>query len=135
MSYGLSTTVERPFHDAVADVKAALAAEGFGIITEIDMQETLRKKLGVEVEDYVILGACSPGHAYRSLQADPSIGLLLPCNVVVRSRGDSTVVEMINPQMMVDLTQAPEMHEVAREVSERLSAALAAVEQGGTGTT
>ncbi len=126
-SYGMSTKVDRDFDSTVADVKSALAEQGFGIITEIDMQATLKAKLGVETDRQVILGACNPGFAHRSLQAEPSIGLLLPCNVVVRSADDATIVEMINPQMMVDLTGNPDVAELAREVSDRLSTALAAV--------
>ena len=127
MSYGLTKTVHRPFADVVADVRAALAEQGFGVITEIDMKATLKKKLDVDVEEQVILGACSPSHAYRALQADPSIGLLLPCNVTVRREGAATVVEMINPQTMVDLSAAPQMAVVADEVGEKLRTAMSAI--------
>ena len=127
MSYGLTKTVHRPFADVVADVRAALAVQGFGVITEIDMKATLKKKLDVDVEEQVILGACSPSHAYRALQADASIGLLLPCNVTVRQVGDDTVVEMIDPQTMVDLSAAPDMAAVADEVGEKLRTAMSAI--------
>ena len=127
MSYGLTKTVHRPFADVVEDVRAALADQGFGVITEIDMKATLKKKLDVDVEEQVILGACSPAHAYRALQADPSIGLLLPCNVTVRQVGDDTVVEVIDPQTMVDVSDAPDMAAVANEVGEKLRAAMSAV--------
>ena len=127
MSYGLTKTVHRPFADVVEDVRAALADQGFGVITEIDMKATLKKKLDVDVEEQVILGACSPSHAYRALQADPSIGLLLPCNVTVRQVGDDTVVEVIDPQTMVDLSDAPDMAAVADEVGEKLRAAMSAI--------
>ena len=85
-SYALSATIDRDFDTTVADVKAALGDQGFGIITEIDMAATLQTKLGVEIDRQVILGACNPGFAHRALQAEPSIGLLLPCNVVVGRR-------------------------------------------------
>ncbi len=127
MSYGMSTTLDRPFDEVLADVRAALAAQGFGIITEIDIKKTLNAKIGVDVDEQVILGACSPRHAYRALQAEPSIGLLLPCNVVVRATDEGTVVDMINPQMMVELTSSDEMAAVADEVNESLSAALASI--------
>lgn len=127
MSYGLTKTVHRPFADVVEDVRAALADQGFGVITEIDMKATLKKKLDVDVEEQVILGACSPSHAHRALQADPSIGLLLPCNVTVRQVGDDTVVEVIDPQTMVDLSDAPDMAAVADEVGEKLRAAMSAI--------
>ena len=106
-SYGLSATLDRDFDTTVADVKAALGDQGFGIITEVDMTATLLSKLGVEIDRQVILGACNPGFAHRALQAEPSIGLLLPCNVVVRSTDAGTVVEMIDPSTMTDLTGSP----------------------------
>jgi uncharacterized protein (DUF302 family) len=124
MTYGMSLTLTRPFDDAVTAVRDALAQHGFGIVSEIDMQQTLRTKLGVEIGHNLILGACNPGFAYRALQAEPSIGLLLPCNVVVRGTEDGTVVEMIDPQIMVALAENPEMELVAGEVAEKLSAAL-----------
>jgi uncharacterized protein (DUF302 family) len=97
------------------------------VLTEIDVQGTLKKKIDVDVEQQVILGACSPRHAYRALQADPQIGLLLPCNVVIRGDGDATRVSAIDPMMMVDLSDAAEMQEVADEVAAKLTAALDAV--------
>lgn len=127
MTYGLTKVVQRPFDEVVADVRAALAEQGFGVITEIDMKATLKNKLDVDVEEQVILGACSPSHAYRALQADASIGLLLPCNVTVRAQGPDTIVEMINPQTMVDLSAAPEMVAVADEVGAKLQAAMTAL--------
>lgn len=127
MGYGLSTSLDRPFDVVVEQVKAALAEQGFGVLTEIDIKATLKKKLDVDVDDQVILGACNPTFANRALQIEPSIGLLLPCNVVVRSQGGSTIVEMINPQTMVEVTDNPEMAEVADSVTALLEAALAAV--------
>ena len=124
MSYGMTKTIARPFADVVADVRSALAEQGFGVITEIDMKATLKNKIDVDIEEQVILGACSPSHAYRALQADQSIGLLLPCNVTVRANGDETVIEMINPQTMVDLSDSPDMAVVADEVGSKLRAAL-----------
>lgn len=124
MAYGMTTSVDRPFAEVVAEVREALAAQGFGVLTEIDIKTTLKNKIDVDVEDQVILGACSPSHAYRALQADPSIGLLLPCNVVIRSEGSTTHVEAINPQMMVELSDADEMRAIADEVSVKLQATL-----------
>jgi uncharacterized protein (DUF302 family) len=125
--YALSATIDRDFDATVADVKAALGDQGFGVITEIDMSATLLAKLGVEVDRQVILGACNPGFAHRALQAEPSIGLLLPCNVVVRATPDGTVVEMIDPEMMRTLSGNPAIGDVADEVRTSLTAALAAV--------
>lgn len=124
MAYGLNITVNRPFDSVVAEVRSALAEQGFGVITEIDMQATLHKKIGETIGEYLILGACSPRHAFRALTAEPGIGLLLPCNVVVRTDEVGTVVEAINPEMLVDLTANAEMTEVADEVTASLKAAL-----------
>lgn len=125
MSYAMSTTLDRPYEQALADVRVALAEQGFGVITEIDMQAALKTKIGADIDPQIILGACSPSHAYRALQAEPSVGVLLPCNVVVRADGaDRTVVEMINPQMMVEISNGDGMQQVADEVTEKLSAAL-----------
>jgi uncharacterized protein (DUF302 family) len=124
MSYGMSLTVDREFDQTVIDVREALSEQGFGIISEIDMSGTLKEKLGVEIERQVILGACNPGFAHRALKEDPSIGLLLPCNVVVRTEGDKTTVEMLDPETMVKVTGRIEMQEIADEVSKLLSAAL-----------
>lgn len=130
MAYGMSTTVDRPFDSVVTEVRSALAQQGFGVITEIDMQATLLNKLGEEIGSHVILGACSPSHAFRALQAEPGIGLLLPCNVVVRADESGTVVEVINPEMLVDLTANAEMTTVADEVTTSLKAVLDTVAAG-----
>ena len=126
MSYALTATLDRPFGAAVDQVRAALAEQGFGVLTEIDLQATLRAKLGVGVPQHVILGACNPPLALAALQAEPSIGLLLPCNVVVRSAADgTTIVEAVDPQTMVALTGNAALQVVADEASRRLTAALA----------
>lgn len=124
MSYGLTATVNAPFDAVVERVKEALAEQGFGVLTEIDIKATLKKKLDVDVAEQVILGACNPTYAHQALQMEPSIGLLLPCNVVVRSEGSATQVEMINPQTMVDVTNNPQMAAVADQVTGLLQAAL-----------
>ena len=125
MSYGTSITLTAPFADAVARVRAALAGQGFGVLTEIDVTATLKAKLGEQLEDYVILGACNPPFAHQALEIDRSIGLLLPCNVVVRAAYGGTVVEALDPQIMVTLTGRPELKPVADEVKRRLAAVLA----------
>jgi uncharacterized protein (DUF302 family) len=125
VSYGTLVTLEEPFGEAVERVRAALAGQGFGVLTEIDVTATLKAKLGEQMEDYVILGACNPPFAHRALGIDRSIGLLLPCNVVVRAATEGTVVEALDPQVMVTLTRRPELKPVADEVSRRLAAALA----------
>jgi uncharacterized protein (DUF302 family) len=125
VSYGTQVTLAEPFGEAVARVRAALAGQGFGVLTEIDVTGTLKAKLGERIEDYVILGACNPPFAHQALGIDRSIGLLLPCNVVVRAGSDGTIVEALDPQVMVTLTGRPELKPVADEVSRRLAAALA----------
>ena len=127
MSYGTSVTLDIPFADAVGRVRAALAEHGFGVLTEIDVTATLRARLGEQIEDYIILGACNPPAAHQALGIDRSIGLLLPCNVVVRATTAGTIVEALDPHVMVTLTERPELKPVADEVARRLASALAAL--------
>jgi uncharacterized protein (DUF302 family) len=127
MSYGTSVTLDIPFADAVGRVRAALQEQGFGVLTEIDVTATLRARLGEQIEDYLILGACNPPFAHQALDIDRSIGLLLPCNVVIRAAADGTVVEALDPQIMVTLTGRPELKPIACEVARRLADALAAL--------
>ncbi|MFJ3139981.1 DUF302 domain-containing protein [Streptomyces sp. NPDC086843] len=112
---------------ATAAVRQALADQGFGILTEIDVQATLKAKLGHDMEDYLILGACNPPLAHQALEADRSIGLLLPCNVVVRRDGDHTLVQALDPGTMVTLTGLDVLKPVADEATARLDAALSAL--------
>ncbi|MEP7036411.1 MAG: DUF302 domain-containing protein [Actinomycetota bacterium] len=128
MSYVLTVKVRRRFVDTVAATRASLADQGFGILTEIDMAATLKTKLDVDIPPQVIFGACRPPLAYAALQLEPSIGLLLPCNIVVRSMDvDWTVVEAIDPQTMVALTGNDALAAVADEAGQRLAAALDAL--------
>ena len=125
MSYALTTKVHRPFADTLDDTRASLTNEGFGILTEIDIQATLKAKLDVDVPAQVILGACRPPLAYAALQVEPSIGLLLPCNIVVRYLDeDTTIVEALDPKVMVALTDNDALSSVADEAGRRLAAAL-----------
>jgi len=130
MPYGTAITLDRPHADVVEEVRAALKQQGFGVLTEIDVQATLREKLGEQTEPYLILGACNPPLAHRALTADPSIGLLLPCNVVVRGLGTRTIVEALDPNVMVELTRNPDLSPVAAEAARRLNAALETVQTG-----
>ena len=125
MSYAMTTTVKRPFTDALGATRQALADQGFGILTEIDMQATLQEKIGAAIPPQVILGACRPPLALAALEAEPSIGLLLPCNIVVRALDDTrTVVEAMDPATMVRLTENDKLSGVADDARGRLSAAL-----------
>ena len=131
MDYGITIRVPAPFGEAVARVRDALKAQGFGVLTEIDVQATLRDKLGEDMEQYVILGACNPPLAHRALAVDRKIGLLLPCNVVVRAEAGQTVVEALDPQAMVAVTGEAPLQPVADEAASRLRAALASLHGNG----
>jgi len=126
-SYGRTVRSAVDFAQTVNRVREALAAQGFGVLTEIDVQETLKAKLGVDSQSYVILGACNPTLAHQALQVEPEIGLLLPCNVVVREDGDQVLVHALDPQVIVTLPGRAELAPVADEASRRIDAALAAV--------
>ena len=127
MGIALSTTLHTSFDDAVERTRPALAEQGFGVLTEIDMKATLKAKLGEDMEDYLILGACNPPLAHRAVNVDRQIGLLLPCNVVVRAdptTEDTVLVEAMDPQVLVDVTGEAELRPVADEVATKLRAAI-----------
>lgn len=126
-SYGFGATLSLPVAAAAAKVREALKTEGFGVLTEIDVQKTLREKLGEEMEPYLILGACNPALAHRAITGEPEIGLPLPCNVVVRASGDQSRVEIVDPDAMLGVAQAPELTEIASEAKARLQRVIEAL--------
>jgi uncharacterized protein (DUF302 family) len=127
MNYALSTTLHTTFPDAVARTRKALSEQGFGVLTEIDMKATLKTKLGEDMEDYLILGACNPPLAHRAMSADRQIGLLLPCNVVVRAdvaHQGTVIIDAMDPQVMVQVSEEPGLRDVADDAAAKLQAAI-----------
>lgn len=128
----LSTTLHTSFDDAVARTRKALADQGFGVLTEIDVKATMKAKLDADMADYLILGACNPPLAHQAVLSDPAIGLLLPCNVVVRADtthgNDTVIVDAINPALMAELSEAPGLPEVAEQVTTKLQAVINALD-------
>lgn len=140
MTYTRTVTVDMPYEQAMERTRAALAEQGFGILTEIDVNATFAAKLGDEAADkvgaYTILGACNPGLASKALAAEPELGALLPCNVVVRRGKDAeqTTIEAIDPQTMVQLSGSPQVREVADDADVRLRAARSAISEAAPGS-
>ena len=130
--YALKREVDLSYEAADRKIREELVAQGFGVLTEIDVRETLKRKLDVDMPPYVILGACNPSLAHRALQAEPDIGLLLPCNVVVRrdEAAGVTVVEAMDPVPMIDMTGNEALWDVAEEARSRLETALDRVAAG-----
>lgn len=122
--FTFATRVRGTVRDTRPRVEAALKAEGFGVLTEIDVQATLRTKLGIDRPPYLILGACNPPLAHRAIEADPSVGTLLPCNVVLREDGPDTIVEAMDPMAALGIVQAPAIRTVAEEARARLVRAI-----------
>lgn len=120
MEYGFSKKVNLSFDEAVAKTTEELKKEGFGVLTTIDVRDTLKQKLGVDFKRYIILGACNPPFAHQALQAEIQIGLLLPCNVIVYEQGSSIVVSAFDPMVMMKVVENENMEPIAQQVRERI---------------
>jgi uncharacterized protein (DUF302 family) len=126
--YGYSKTLDNTYEDALVKVTEELKKEGFGVITEIDVKETLKKKLGVDFKKYKILGACNPSLAYRALSQETELGLFLPCNVIVyENEQGKTVVTAIDPIVALSRIESPQLEPISKEVSVRLQKVIASL--------
>lgn len=122
--YGITREVEGEFSETVEQTEEKLGEYGFGVLTEIDVQQTLEKKLDVEFQEYTILGACSPSHAYEALQEETELGLLLPCNVIVYKDEDQVYVSAVDPETLLNVTENEDLEGIATEIKEKLTAAV-----------
>ena len=127
MSYGFSKVVDLPYETAVEKVTSELKREGFGVLTTIDVKETLKKKINVDFGKYIILGACNPGLAHKALQAEEELGLLLPCNVIVYEKENKTTVSLFNPAIMSEIVDNDSLKPIAGVVKEKLERVFEAV--------
>ena len=127
MQYGFSKTIDLPFEQTIEKVIEELKKEGFGVLTTIDVKETLKKKINVDFKKYTILGACNPPIAHKALQTEEELGLLLPCNVIVYEKDNRTNVSMFDPMLMTSVIDNEQMEPIAKEVKEKLQRVLAAV--------
>lgn len=130
MVFEETVVLNEPFDDVVASTKSALADHGFGVLTEIDMQQTLKAKVGTEIDRYLIIGACNPALASAALAVEPQVGVLLPCNVVVHKVGDTVHVDALDPGLMASMTGRDELVPVAAEARRLIGEALAALVAG-----
>jgi uncharacterized protein (DUF302 family) len=127
MKYGFSKTTDYTFEQAIEKVTDELKKEGFGVLTTIDVKDTLKKKLDVDFKNYTILGACNPPFAHKALLAEEELGLLLPCNVIVYEKNDKTVVSVFDPMIMVGIIENPAMQEIASEIKKKLERVLESI--------
>ena len=127
MQYGFSKTVDMSYEQAIEKVTAELKKEGFGVLTFIDVKETLKQKINVDFKKYAILGACNPPIAHKALQEEEQLGLLLPCNVIVYEKEGKTIVSIFDPMVMTWILENEQMKPIASEVQEKLQRVLTAV--------
>lgn len=124
MKYGISKTTDYAFNQAIEKVTEELKKEGFGVLTTIDVKDTLKKKIDVDFKNYTILGACNPPFAHKGLLAEEELGLLLPCNVIVYEKNDKTVISIFNPMIMTGIIENPAIQEIATEIKKKLDRVL-----------
>lgn len=127
MDYGITKTIDLPYEQAIEKVTEELKKEGFGVLTTIDVRETLKKKLDVDFRKYIILGACNPPFAYEALQAEEMVGLLMPCNVVVQEKDGSTIVHVFNPELISMVSPNEKLKELSRMLRDRLDKVIASI--------
>jgi len=127
VQYGFSKTIDLGFDEAISKVTDELKKEGFGVLTTIDVKDTLKKKINVDFKKYTILGACNPPIAHRALQAEEELGLLLPCNVIVYEKNNKTTVSFFDPMIMTKLIDNKKMEPIAKEVKEKLQRVFAGI--------
>ena len=128
IKYGFTKEMDIPYETAIEQVREALKREGFGILTEIDVREQMKEKLGVDMKKYIILGACNPPNAYKAILAEENIGLMLPCNVIVYEKGSKTVLSVIRPTAAMRMVDNAELQKVAEEVEGQLKKAFDAIQ-------
>ena len=127
IDYGFTKELDIPFETVIEQVREALKKEGFGILTEIDVKEKMKEKLGLDMRKYIILGACNPPNAYKAILAEENIGLMLPCNVIVYEKGNKTVLSVIRPTVAMQMIDNVELQEVAEAVEGQLKKAFDAI--------
>ena len=128
INYGFTKEMDIPYEKAIEQAREALKKEGFGILTEIDVREKMKEKLGVDMTKYIILGACNPQNAYKAILAEENIGLMLPCNVIVYEKGSKTVLSVIRPTAAMQMVDNQELQKVAEEVEGQLKKAFDAIQ-------
>ena len=127
MEYGFSKTIDLGFDEAISKVTDELKKEGFGVLTTIDVKDTLKKKINVDFKKYTILGACNPQIAHKALQTEEELGLLLPCNVIVYEKDNKTTISFFDPMIMTKLINNKKMEPIAKEVKEKLQRVFAGI--------
>jgi uncharacterized protein (DUF302 family) len=128
INYGFTKELNLPYGKVIELVRESLKKEGFGVLTEIDVQEKMKKKMGIDMNKYIILGACNPANAYKAILSEENIGLMLPCNVIVYEKGGKTVLSVIRPSVAMQMVDNAELQKVSEEVEKKLKKAFDAIQ-------